>query len=395
MKFERRCWAQVDLSALRHNFHLIKSLTPNADIMGVVKADAYGHGDWAVASLLEQEGAKAFAVSGFEEAVRLRRTGLRAPLLILGYTGCENAAALAQHHITQTVFSAAYAAELSAQAVQAGVTVDIHLKADTGMGRIGFSVIDDFETAISEMEQVCRLPGLRVRGLFTHFAAADSNAPQDKAYTAAQYTLFKKTADTLRARGCTLEVCHCCNSAGTISLPDYHGDLVRPGIILYGENPSEDVQLEGLRPVMQLKAVVSMVKWVSPGDFISYGCTFQAEKPMRLATLTIGYADGYPRVLSNCGVVSLHGKPARVTGRVCMDQMMVDVTEIPEAAAGDIATIFGDAPAMSVCEIAKAENTINYEVLCDIGRRVQRVYIDEGKEVKFVNYLETEKRAGK
>ena len=197
--------------------------------------------------------------------------------------------------------------------------------------------------------------GLRVRGLFTHFAAADSNAPNDKAYTAAQYQLFKQTADALRARGCTLEICHCCNSAGTISLPDYHCDLVRPGIILYGENPSDDVRLEGLRPVMQLKAVVSMVKWVSPGDFISYGCTFQTQKPMRLATLTIGYADAIRACCRTAGVVSLHGKPARVTGRVCMDQMMVDVTDIPEAAAGDIATIFGDAPAMSVCEIAKAE----------------------------------------
>ena len=356
--------------------------------MCVVKADAYGHGDAAVASLLEREGAAAFAVSGFEEAVRLRRTGLAAPILILGYTGVRNAAALAINGVTQTVFSAEYARSLAAEAQRTGVTVRAHLKVDTGMGRIGFSAVDDLDAAVDEMDEVCRLPGLSVKGIFTHFAAADSNEEADRAYTRRQYELLCEAIRRLRARGHKLEVCHCWNSAGTVALPEYHMDMVRPGIILYGENPSADVALPGLVPAMRLKAVVSMVKWVRPGDKISYGCTFTAERPMRLATLTIGYADGYPRALSGKGRVSLHGKPAAVVGRVCMDQMMVDVTDIPEAAAGDVAVVFGDGTAHSVCEIAAAEGTINYEVLCDIGRRVQRVYVDGGAEVDVVNYLE-------
>lgn len=388
MNFERRCWAEVDLGALRHNYHLIEQAAAGARVMCVVKADAYGHGDTAVASLLEREGAAAFAVSGFEEAVRLRRTGLAAPILILGYTGVRNAAALAINGVTQTVFSAEYARSLAAEAQRTGVTVRAHLKVDTGMGRIGFSAVDDLDAAVDEMDEVCRLPGLSVKGIFTHFAAADSNEEADRAYTRRQYELLCEAIRRLRARGHKLEVCHCCNSAGTVALPEYHMDMVRPGIILYGENPSADVALPGLVPAMRLKAVVSMVKWVRPGDKISYGCTFTAEQPMRLATLTIGYADGYPRALSGKGRVSLHGKPAAVVGRVCMDQMMVDVTDIPEAAAGDVAVVFGDGTAHSVCEIAAAEGTINYEVLCDIGRRVQRVYVDGGMEVDVVNYLE-------
>ena len=388
MNFERRCWAEVDLGALRHNYHLIEQAAAGARVMCVVKADAYGHGDAAVASLLEREGAAAFAVSGFEEAVRLRRTGLAAPILILGYTGVRNAAALAINGVTQTVFSAEYARSLAAEAQRTGVTVPAHLKVDTGMGRIGFSAVDDLDAAVDEMDEVCRLPGLSVKGIFTHFAAADSNGEADRAYTRRQYELLCEAIRRLRARGHKLEVCHCCNSAGTVALPEYHMDMVRPGIILYGENPSADVALPGLVPAMRLKAVVSMVKWVRPGDKISYGCTFTAERPMRLATLTIGYADGYPRALSGKGRVSLHGKPAAVVGRVCMDQMMVDVTDIPEAAAGDVAVVFGDGTAHSVCEIAAAEGTINYEVLCDIGRRVQRVYVDGGVEVDVVNYLE-------
>lgn len=388
MNFERRCWAEVDLGALRHNYHLIEQAAAGARVMCVVKADAYGHGDTAVASLLEREGAAAFAVSGFEEAVRLRRTGLAAPILILGYTGVRNAAALAINGVTQTVFSAEYARSLAAEAQRTGVTVRAHLKVDTGMGRIGFSAVDDLDAAVDEMDEVCRLPGLSVKGIFTHFAAADSNEEADRAYTRRQYELLCEAIRRLRARGHKLEVCHCCNSAGTVALPEYHMDMVRPGIILYGENPSADVALPGLVPAMRLKAVVSMVKWVRPGDKISYGCTFTAERPMRLATLTIGYADGYPRALSGKGRVSLHGKPAAVVGRVCMDQMMVDVTGIPGAAAGDVAVVFGDGTAHSVCEIAAAEGTINYEVLCDIGRRVQRVYVDGGVEVDVVNYLE-------
>lgn len=388
MNFERRCWAQVDLGALRHNFRLIRRMAGQAKVMAVVKADAYGHGDAAVAGLLEEEGADWFAVSGFEEAVRLRRSGIVRPILILGYTSPENAASLAVNDITQTVFSPEYAAALSAAAGRAAVTVRVHLKADTGMGRIGFPCADAPRQAVDQMDAVFSLPGLRVTGLFTHFAAADSADEADRAYTRRQYECLAAAEQALRARGRDPGLVHCCNSAGVCVWQEYRRDMVRPGIILYGHQPSEQVQLPGLRPAMCLKAVISMVKDVQPGDSISYGRTFTAERPMRLATLTIGYADGYPRVLSGKGVVSIHGRPAPVVGRVCMDQMMADVTGIPGVQAGEEAVIFGDGVAHSVEEIARAEGTINYEVLCDIGRRVQRVYVEDGVQVGSVNYLQ-------
>lgn len=392
MNFERRCWAEVDLNALRHNFKLIKRKAMNAPVMAVVKADAYGHGDVAVATLLEEEGADYFAVSGFAEAVRLRKAGLEKPILILGYTGVQNAATLAVSEITQTVYSLSYAKKLSQAAQRIGVTIKIHLKVDTGMGRIGFCARDDAQTeiAVQEMLQVCKLPGLVPTGIFTHFAAADSTESEDVAYTKIQYLQFCTVLEKLAMYGQSFPLVHSCNSAATIAYPNYHLNMVRPGIILYGHNPSAQVDLPGLQNAMTLKAVISMVKQIQPGDSVSYGCMFTAEHPMWVATLAIGYADGYPRVLSNSGVVSVHGKPARVLGRVCMDQLMVDVTQIPNVKAGDVAIIFGDQVAHSVEDIAFATDTIHYEILCDIGRRVPRVYTDNGKEVNLVNYLEGE-----
>ena len=314
MEFERRCWAEVDLGALRHNFKLVREKAGGAAVMAVVKADAYGHGDAVVASLLEEEGADEFAVSGFGEAVCLRRAGVTKPILILGYTGAQNAAALAVGGISQTVFSLEYARALSDAALRAGVTVRVHLKVDTGMGRIGFTADDDMERAVAEMAEAYALPGLVPVGIFTHFAAADSNAPEDIAYTRRQYDILCGAVEALAVRGCTFAVKHCCNSAGTFAWPEFHLDLVRPGIILYGEQPSADTVLPGLVPALRLRAAVSMVKTLAAGDAVSYGCTFRAEKPMRVATLAVGYADGYPRALSGRGTVSLHGKPGAGAG---------------------------------------------------------------------------------
>ena len=341
MEFERRCWAEVDLGALRHNFKLVRERAGDAAVMAVVKADAYGHGDAVVAPLLEQEGADQFAVSGFGEAVCLRRAGVTKPILILGYTGVQNAAALAVGGISQTVFSLEYARALSEAALRAGVAVRVHLKVDTGMGRIGFTADDDMERAVAEMAEACALPGLVPVGVFTHFAAADSTAPEDIAYTRRQYDILCAAVEEMAARGCTFAVKHCCNSAGTFAWPEFHLDMVRPGIILYGEQPSADTVLPGLVPALRLRAAVSMVKELAAGDAVSYGCTFRAPKPMRAATLAVGYADGYPRALSSRGTVSLHGRPARVLGRVCMDQIVVDVTDIPDVKAGDAAIVFG------------------------------------------------------
>ena len=260
MEFERRCWAEVDLGALRHNFKLVRERAGDAAVMAVVKADAYGHGDAVVAPLLEQEGADQFAVSGFGEAVCLRRAGVTKPILILGYTGVQNAAALAVGGISQTVFSLEYARALSEAALRAGVAVRVHLKVDTGMGRIGFTADDDMERAVAEMAEACALPGLVPVGVFTHFAAADSTAPEDIAYTRRQYDILCAAVEEMAARGCTFAVKHCCNSAGTFAWPEFHLDMVRPGIILYGEQPSADTVLPGLVPALRLRAAVSMVK---------------------------------------------------------------------------------------------------------------------------------------
>lgn len=387
MDFERRCWAEVNLGALRHNFSLVLREAAGARVIAVVKADAYGHGDAAVARLLEAEGAAGFAVSGFEEAMRLRRAGVGAPILVLGYTDPKNAAALSAERVTQTVFSAEYARKLSEAAHAAGVCVDVHIKADTGMGRIGFDALGDTDGAAEEIAGVCALDGLRARGIFTHFAAADSMAEDDRAYTARQYEALTRLIAALRARGIRFETAHCCNSAGTFAWPQYHLDAVRPGIILYGENPSSEVVLPGLQSAMRLKCCVSMVKELPAGRCVSYGRKFVSDRPMRVATLAVGYADGYPRAMSHHGVVEICGKPARVLGRVCMDQMMVDVTGIPEAKAGDTATVFGGCFSDRVEDLACATGTIPYEILCSIGRRVPRVYIDGGREVNVVDYL--------
>lgn len=387
MRFERRCWAQVDLDALRHNFAIVKQAAAGTPVMAVVKADAYGHGDAAVAKLLAQEGAAWFAVSGFEEALHLRRAGVEQPILVLGYTSPQYARGLAENRITQTLYSTEYARALSAAAVEAGVTVQVHVKIDTGMGRIGFPVRDDLAAAVDEIAAALALPALAADGIFTHFAVADSILPAHVAYTRHQHELVEQTVAALAQRGITFRNVHCCNSAGIFAYPEFHHDLVRAGIILYGENPSDDVRLAGLQPALCVKAAVSLVKDIAAGDSESYGCTFTAAEPMRVATIAVGYADGYPRQLSGRGTVSLHGRPARVLGRVCMDQLIVDVTHIPEVKMGDIATVCGGDAADSILDIAHATNTINYEVLCDIGRRVPRVYVEDGREVHMVNYL--------
>lgn len=389
MGFEHRCWAQVDLDILRHNYKIVKDAAGGLDIMAVVKADAYGHGDVAVAALLEREGAAAFAVSNFDEAVRLRNAGIAKPLLILGYAEPAHAAEFAKYDVTQTVYSLAFGAALSSAAAKAGVRVKIQLKIDTGMGRIGFAARDDFDAAMRDMLAVCALPNLEVTGAFMHFAVADSLAPSDLEYTKAQYALFTETIAALREAGVTLQSVHCSNSAGAFAWKAFREgmQLVRAGIILYGESPSDEVTLEGIRPALTLKATVSHVKDVPAGDDISYGRTYSTPAPRRIATVTVGYADGYPRLMSNKGTTSIHGKPARIVGRVCMDQMMVDVSEIDGVAMGDEVIVYGGGAADSAADIAHSTDTISYEILCDLARRVSRVYLENGVEVKNVNYL--------
>lgn len=387
MEFEKRCWAEIDLDRLEENFRVIRSRAPKSRIMAVVKADAYGHGDAVVASMLENAGADQFAVSGFAEAMRLRRYGVSRPVLVLGYTNPQRAAMLAANSVAQSVYSLEYAKQLSFWAVKEGVTVSVHLKLDTGMGRIGFGVVDDMSAALEEIRLVHNLPGLSVQGVFTHFAVSDSAAADDVCYTHRQFELFMTTTKKMEEMRISIPLRHCCNSGGIFAYPEMQLDMVRAGIILYGCAPSGDVPCPGLAPALSIKAVISLVKEVKPGDDISYGRLFHTQQPMRLATVTIGYADGYQRALSNCGVVSIHGQKAKVVGRVCMDQMMVDVTHIENVKLGDIATVFGGDGADTLDEVAQKCSTINYEILCDIGRRVPRVYLRNGEPFRVTNYL--------
>ena len=384
--FEAHCWAEVDLDAIRNNFRLVRRQVGEVPICAVIKADAYGHGDLEVARALAEEGAAWFAVSCLAEAEHLRRGGISQPILVLGMTQPAYARTLANQNITQTVFSLEYAQALAAAAQAAGVTVQCHLKADTGMGRLGFDLRADFEQAVAGLCACCELDGLAVTGMFQHFAVADAVGTACETFTEEQHTLFYQAVARVRQLH-PLGTIHACNSAGLMQHPEWGGDMVRAGIILYGHDPSGEIHLEGLRPAMQFKTVVSHVKDLLHGESVSYGRTFLADQPMRVATLCCGYADGYPRLLSGKGVVSIRGKAAPVLGRVCMDQMMVDVTGIPEAEPGDEVIVLGGGTADRFCDAADKIGTIPYELLCGIARRVPRVFLRKGRPVNTTDYL--------
>lgn len=390
--FLKRTWMEVDLDAIRHNMEEIKgTLHSGTKIIAVVKADAYGHGAEYTARQIVEAGAQWLAVSNLEEALHLRKAEISAPILVLGYTPPQYAGELALNHISQSVFNGQYAEELSAQAVQAGVQVNIHLKVDTGMSRIGFLYHDNVTdvSAADRAAAACRLPGLYPEGIFTHFASADEGQGGE-VYTRIQYDLFLDMIARLAQQGIHFELRHCCNSAGILEYPEMQLDAVRPGIILYGLNPSGDVRAKlNLKPAMELKSVISMVKEVDEGTPVSYGRTFATPKKMRVATVPVGYADGYMRCLSGRASMLVDGKPAPVIGRVCMDQLMLDVTDIPAAKEGMPVTVYGGAEgtAVSVTHLAKLAGTINYELLCGISKRVPRIYLKEGRYMAQVDYI--------
>lgn len=387
--FDAHCWAEIDLDALTHNFRLIQEKAAPAAVCAVVKADAYGHGDGMVARTLAEAGAAWFAVSSLAEARHLRRGGIEQPILILGMTRPECAGALAAERITQAVYSPEYARALSQAAEAAGVTVEGHLKIDTGMGRIGFGACRDFEGAVSGLLECRSLKGLSVTGAFQHFSVADSLTEDDRRYTENQYALFRRVVERLEAAG-PLKTVHCSNSAGLTAHPEWSRDMVRAGVILYGQDPSGEVTFPGLKPVMALKTVVSQVKDLAPGDCVGYGRYYTADRAVRAATVCCGYADGYPRSLSNLGTASIHGKPAPVIGRVSMDQIVLDASAVPEVSAGDTATLWGPAPADGFAQAAEKAGTISYELLCAVARRVPRVYLRGGEAVEVLDYLDKE-----
>lgn len=391
-QFMKRTWAEVDLDAALHNFTVIKEQAAGRKVMAVVKADACGHGARMLSALYQENGADAFAVSNLEEGLQLRRWGIVRPILILGYTPPQEAGRLAAADISQTVYSLEYAQRLSGFAAAAGVSVKIHLKIDSGMGRLGFDCRREthISRSMEEAVRAARLPGLEPEGIFTHFAAADRDGDADGTFTEGQYRRFTAAVRAAEAAGLRFSYRHCCNSAGLMLHQDKVLDMVRPGIILHGLTPSPGLPfMDRFRPTMTLKSTVSFVKRLEPGDTVSYGRTFTAEKPMLAATVAVGYADGYPRLLSGRGRVLLHGRSAPIIGRVCMDQMVVDVTGIPDVREGDTVTLFGrdNDAVLPVEEISGLCGTINYETMCNISRRVPRVYLRGGRVVAVVDYL--------
>ena len=389
MNFEKHCWAEVDLDALAHNFRLLQQHAGSAAVCAVVKAGAYGHGDGIVCRTLADAGAKWFAVSCLAEALHLRSGGVTGEILILGHTDPACAATLACHRLTQAVFSPEYARALSDAALEANCRVRCHLKIETGMGRLGFIARceDDIPACLEQLETCFALDGLEITGMFQHFAVADSHAVEDVEYTGRQHDLFVQVKTEVEARGHQLRTVHCCNSAALVEHPEWGMDMVRPGIVLYGCDPSDEVHLDGLRPVLTLKTVVSQVKELLPGQALSYGLQFIADSPRKVATLCVGYADGYPRLLSGKGVCSIGGHSAPVLGRVCMDQMMVDVTGLDDVKEGDEAVVFGGPGSDSLNDVANKVGSIPYEIMCGLALRVPRVYLREGRCVAIADYL--------
>lgn len=386
--FLKRTWAEIDLDALRHNFRIISDhVSPGCRIMAVIKADGYGHGAVAAAKLLRREGASWFAVSNLEEAAQLRLAGITEPILILSYTPPTEAANLASLSVTQAVIGREYGELLNAEAEKAHVTVSVHIKVDTGMSRVGFFCRPGGEERVADdIAAVCALPHLSAGGIFTHFSSADEQ--NGEAYTEGQFALFTDVIRRLEQRGITFALRHCCNSAALMRFPHMHLDMVRPGIILYGLFPDPHMSgLWPLRPVMTVKSVLSMIKSVPAGTAVSYGRTFTAPDTCTVATVPIGYADGLPRCFSGNWQMEIHGNPAPVIGRICMDQCMLDISRLPQAQVGDEVTVLGGTGRCSADRFAAASQTISYEIVCDIGKRVPRLFLQNGRIVDQLNYL--------
>lgn len=381
-----RVCAGIDLDALKYNVDGIKRCkAESAMLMGVIKADAYGHGAKVFAHELDRMGFDWFAVATADEGIELRRDGIEQPILVLGYSCEAQYPDMVQWEITPTIYSLDMAKAFDAAAEKAGKVANIHIKIDTGMSRIGFL---PGEESLDEIEKIHGLRHLRIQGMFTHFACADM---RDKTHVGHQIEKFRQMIDGVRQRGIPVEIFHCSNSASIMELPSEHMNLVRAGIILYGLYPSHEMEEERLplKPVMSLYSHVVHVKEVPEGVTVGYGATYVTRRPTRIGTIPVGYADGYPRILSNRASVLIRGRRAPIIGRVCMDQFMVDVTDMPEVSVGDVVTLIGrDGEEMlSVEEISEMAGSFNYEFVCDVSRRVPRVYIKNGKPVSVVNYL--------
>ena len=383
----QRVYAKIDLDAIAHNIALVKKKIPSqTKLMLIIKADAYGHGAVPIAKAFSRK-ADYFGVAEMNEALELRRAGVETPILILGYTSPNLFETALANDITLTMFQYEAIKTLSETAVRMCKTARVHFGVDTGMSRIGFCVTDE---EVEKAAIAAHFPGILLEGVFSHFARADAF---DKTPSMEQRKLFDRFLSMLEAKGVHAPLSHLNNSAGILSFDCYY-DMVREGIILYGLYPSEDIREEmngdfDFRPAMELITHISHIKTLEAHHGIGYGHTYVTDKDMRIATIPVGYADGYPRALSNKGHVLIRGKRCPILGRVCMDQMMVDVTDIPEAKIEDKVTLVGrdGGEFISAEEVADASYSFNYEFVCGIARRVPRIYVQDGKVDEIMNYL--------
>lgn len=387
MKTYSRVYARIDLDAIAYNMEQMKQrIDGHTQIMAVIKTDAYGHGAVQVAQMLEKyDYIWGFAVATLDEAVVLRVEGIQKPILVLGCIFPDQYMEMLDNNIRMNVYTEDMAKEIANMARREGKTAYIHIKLDTGMGRLGFSITNE---SIEAIARINKLPNVRMEGVFTHFAKADE---KDKTFTKKQIREFEYMTKMLKENGVTFEYEHCSNSAAIIDVPEAKFDIVRAGISTFGLYPSEEVDKEAvhLKPALALKSHVAFVKEIEPGTPVSYGGTFVADKKMKIATIPVGYGDGYPRALSGVGHVLIRGKKAPILGRICMDQFMVDVTHIEDASFGDKVTLIGrdGNEYISVEMLGDLSGRFNYEFICDLGKRIPRVYVKNGKIAEQVDYF--------
>ncbi|MCM1330398.1 MAG: alanine racemase [Ruminococcus sp.] len=382
--FLKRVRAEINLGAAEHNFKAVKALLDPVKTKPacVIKADGYGHGDRELLRLYEELGADFFCVSNITEALRLRANGCKGDVLILSWSDPEDMDIIAENNIISAIVSVENAQEISRKASR---PVRAHIKLDTGMNRVGISAMDT-ERCAAEIAEIAKLPNIAVEGVFTHFAVADERSEESLRFTERQKELFFAAADRAEQLGVRLAHKHCLNSAGAIFHYDGRSTLARFGIVLYGLKPDYSLKMPiSLQPVMELKSVISHIKVIGRGETVSYGRTYTADGDRVIATVPCGYADGYPRLLSGRNEVLVRGRRARGVGRVCMDQMMIDVTDVPGAAVGDEVVLFGKSGAevITADDLAEKCGMIGYEIICGISGRVPRVYVRDGETVGY------------
>ena len=375
----KRTWAEIDLDALTYNYRVLRHcFGDGVGFMGVVKADSYGHGAVQVGRAMEELGFDYLAVSNIDEARELRIGGVTLPILQLGLTSQDQVLNILANDVTQVIYSETSARAFACEAHRYRRRMKAHIKLDTGMSRLGFPCDEEhFQQSLEEICRVAELPGLVLEGVFTHFAVADGDSEEERAFTLLQHRRFLLMLEELARRGVTFSIRHCANSGAVASYPQLAMDMVRPGLLTYGIGAQAEKL--GLKPLMRLKSTVGCVKEYGPGATVSYGRTFRTVRPTRVGVLPIGYADGIPRALSNNWQVWTQDGPAPIIGRICMDMCMVDLTELPGVREGAEVTVYG--PENTIARAADMAGTIPYELTCAVSRRVPRIYHRSGREV--------------